>query len=120
MDLPVECRIYNARLTRTACRANQECALQAARKIQWGGARSSAKLGDVELDRLAGCGQCFRLIETLGGDISQIYVDAITRDITILCEKVLVEDRSFEWDEQQQKRLEKYKRYDKKRRERNG
>jgi hypothetical protein len=100
MDLPIKCKIYQAKLTERGCRINRDTAIQAARKLINTKSKLVCHLNDIELDRLAGCGRCERC---QGGDLSQIYVDAVSNDIIILCERILMEDITHEYDEQQEK-----------------
>ena len=112
MDLPIKCEIYNARLTERGCKINRDLAIQAAKKLAHPTSKLVCRLGAVELDRLAGCGHCEHCE---GGDLTKIYVDAVTNDLTILCERILVEEISHEWEEQQNKRKAAQKRYYEKR-----
>jgi len=109
MDLTIDCKIYKAKLTREGCNRNQCLAVDAANQVRGCNPRSILVLDDVEVDRLAGCGRCPRAKKH---GIENVFVDAVTRDITILVDEVLDENfYDLDKEEARERRLETYRKY---------
>lgn len=112
MDLKIRCKVYNARLTEEGCLLNRQRAISAALRLKDSEPGMTLLVDDLDLDRLAGCSQCKRC-EVYG--LQDVYVNALTRDITIIADRVLNENVTQDPEEQRQKVLEKYRRYNRKR-----
>lgn len=108
-EYDVECMIFRAKLSERACEINQQFARQAAQRIQKCQLGNTISIPDIWLDRLAGCCQCEKMQDE---NLREIYEKALTRNVTVLVERVLEEGPyTHDEEEQREKELEKYRRY---------
>jgi hypothetical protein len=111
MDLTVNCEVYNAKLTEGGCLLNRQKAEATAKLLKGSSPGMCLLIDELDLDRLAGCSQCERC--AVCGE-EDIYINALTRDITIIVDQVLNENANHDPEEQKAKELAKYARYNKK------
>jgi hypothetical protein len=110
--LEIDCQVYNAKLSRKCCEHNLEMAMSCGELLRSSVSGSACVIYEVYLDRLAGCSQCGRCPDKT---LQRVFVDSVSRDITILVDSVIEPHVTHDPQEQREKRLAKYKRYDRKR-----
>lgn len=114
MDLNVKCKPFNARLTDQGCLRNKQRAVATAWRLKNSGPGEVLLIDDMDLDRLAGCSQCD--LCNVGG-MEEIFVNAVTRDVTIIVDEVLNWDDTWYTEDtemQQLRRKQNYTKWNKK------